>query len=393
MKLLLNGCALAALTLGLVGHAGAQVQVNPAPIHAVPADADVGEGALINKPSDPGDHSAGAESAVAAITTPAALRSEPALSPQEDAFFVALGRRVADDASAYEDYVRAAGAIDARFTNPDQVQGALRVAEAYNVAQLQEGQVAYAAVLALRSESFVAGVRAYGGRGMGGRDLADRLEAAPDEVMAVQGADEAARDVSSVMRAQARAVLDAGSAISQAAYTVQRQPWSRGAVAEPDKVLALAKASALKILTADDRAERRLLDSIGAAPQAGRGDDTPSPEVVQGLALAAVAILGQAGDAQETRFEVLLRDLRSADCLQLAKMNLNQCLAVAGPQYEDVFCLGRHAVHETGECLTAAAGSSPIAPPLREAALEEGYGSERAEAYAAASPRPGRPGD
>ncbi|HUO21519.1 MAG TPA: hypothetical protein VMU59_03290 [Caulobacteraceae bacterium] len=386
MKILLNGCALAALTLGLVGHAGAQVQVNPAPIHAVPSDADGEQGPLISTTGARTTEQTGDARVVAALTMPAAA-VRPVLSPEEGAFFAALGERVTDDAAAYQDYVRAAGAIDARFTSPEQVQSALRTAESYNVAQLQEGAVAYAAVLALRSPAFVEGVRAQGDRG-----LAERLEAAPDQVLSLPGADEAARDVSNVMRLQARAVLDAGAAISQAAYTVQHQSWSRGEVAEPQKVLALAKATAQKVLTADDRAERRLLDSIGAAPQGGGDSYAPSPEVVQGLALAAVAVLGQAGDAQETRFEVLLRNLRNADCLQLAKMNLNQCLAVAGPQYEDVFCMGRHAVRETGECLSASAGDSPAAP-VRTAALDEGTGSERAEAYAQAPARAGSPGD
>jgi hypothetical protein len=392
MKFLLNGCALAALTLGFVGQAGAQIQVNTVPIHAVPADADDDQGAPISKPSAPtlvrasmatGKDTADVERAIAAVTPQAAPPAEETLSPQEGQFFVALGQRITDDAAAYEEYVRAAAAIDARFTSGEQVQSALGVAESYNVAQLQEGVIAYAAVLALRDQSFVEGVRAQGERG-----LADRLVASPEQVLSLPGAYEASRDVSNVMRAQAQAVLDAGSAISQAAYTVQRQSWSRGEVAEPDKVLALAKASSLKMLTVDVKVERRLLDSIGAAPEAGGGADAPSIAVVQGLALAAIAVMGQAGDAQETRFEVLLRDLRNADCLQMAKMNLNQCLAVAGPQYEDVFCLGRHAVHETGECLTAAAGHSPMAPPVRTAALEEGYGSERTEAYAEPLPAP-----
>ena len=107
---------------------------------------------------------------------------------------------------------------------------------------------------------------------------------------------------------------------------------------------------------------------------------TRSQEVTRGLALAALAVLGGVGDAQESRFDPLLRDLRNADCLQMAKMNLNQCLAVAGPQYEDVFCMGRHAVGETAQCLSAAAGDGP-AQGARTAELD-GYGAERAEAYA-----------
>jgi hypothetical protein len=39
---------------------------------------------------------------------------------------------------------------------------------------------------------------------------------------------------------------------------------------------------------------------------------------------------------------------------------LNQCMAVASPQYETVYCLGVHAIADTGRCVVAAAaGRSP----------------------------------
>ena len=325
MKILLNGCAITALVLGLIGQANAQIDIKSAPIYAVPSDPDAGQGALVSKPASDQTSAATAERAVAAVVDPPAT-SQPLLNPHERAFFAALGHRITDSATAYEGYVRAAGAIDARFTGARQVQSALRVAEAYNAAQLQEGAIAYAAVLALRNQAFVDGVRAQNVPG-----LADRLIADPDQVLSLSGANDAVQDVSYVMRVQAQAVADAGAAIHQAAYTVQRQTWSRGAVADPDKVLASAKTAALRTLTADEAAERRLLDSIGAAPVAAGERLAPTREVVQGLALAALAVLGQAGDAQESRFEPLLRQLADTDCLQMAKMNLNQCLAVAGP--------------------------------------------------------------
>ena len=421
MKHVFSGCALTILALGLAGQARAQVEVKPAPIHAVPADPDGAQGALIAgpppsvaaepaqlasaqpspqptsvqaemraqaqalglappEPKAPDEAKARETFAVAALTQPVPP-PEPVLSPQESAFFVVLGKRVTDAASAYEDYVRDASAIDAKFSGAEQVQTALGVAERYNAVQLQEGAIAYAAVLALRSQAFVDGVRAHADPA-----LADRLIADPQTVLSLPGSADAVLDVSNVLRVQAQGVLDAGGVISKAAYAVQREPWSRGAVAEPDKVLALAKVSAARLMVADIKAERRLLDSIGAAPQNLDGRPMPSPEVTRGLALAAIAILGQAGDVRESRFQPLLRELSNADCLQLAKMDLNQCLAVAGPQYEDVFCLGQHAVGETGKCLVSAAGE-PVGGDvgLKTAALDA-EASERAEAY-------GRPGN
>ncbi len=298
-----------------------------------------------------------------------------ALSDDERAFFNALGHRLTNAAAAYESYVRQTSALAPRFEDAGSIQSALKVAESYNPAQLQEGSVAYAAVLALRSPAFVEGVRANGDPA-----LADRLIAQPDGVMRLPGAFEAARDVSGVMQAQADAVKLAGHDIAGAAYSVQHQAWSRRAVAQPEKVLAMAKASALTPAQADEMSQRRLLDSIASARGVSAARGVTSSPVVQGLALAAVAILGRAGDAQESRFEPLLRQLRDADCLAMARLNLNQCLAVAGPQYEDVFCLGRHAVGETAQCLVSAVDTGQTPQGVRTVELE-GYGTERSEAY------------
>lgn len=45
--------------------------------------------------------------------------------------------------------------------------------------------------------------------------------------------------------------------------------------------------------------------------------------------------------------------------LKMAKLNLYQCLASAGPQYDDVCCLGEHALKDTGYCVMSAAGEEP----------------------------------
>jgi hypothetical protein len=42
--------------------------------------------------------------------------------------------------------------------------------------------------------------------------------------------------------------------------------------------------------------------------------------------------------------------------MSTSKLNLYQCLAVARPNYEDVFCLGQHAMMDTGRCVIRAAG-------------------------------------
>ncbi len=56
----------------------------------------------------------------------------------------------------------------------------------------------------------------------------------------------------------------------------------------------------------------------------------------------------------------------------MSKLNLYQCLAVSKPHYEDVFCLGQHALMDTGRCMVKGVGAvDPIevyTSPLKIAA-------------------------
>jgi hypothetical protein len=438
MKSLVNGCAAAALLAGLAFQAHAQIPVRDAPVRAVPVDEDdapppppaapapvpivqpeaasapVAEAApppvAVQAPPAPVklaeaapppveaprlekarlDVTASAESplmartesaAVKALTQPkAAPAAAPTLTPEENAFFAVLGQRVTDAASAYESYVRRAAAIDPAFSGAASVQRAVKASAAYQPRQLEEGIVAYAALVALRTPQFVEGVRSMDPR------LAQALASSPEQVLRVRGAAEAASDVAGVLRAQGASLTAAGKAITKAAYDIQSQSWSKSPVRDPQIVLADAKTSALAPRSATVASKEKLLASLVTAPKALDSAGSDAPDVVRGLALAALAILGQTGDGKEAQYEALMRDSSSADCLKMAKLNLNQCLAVAGPQYEDVYCSGRHAVADTGKCVSDAASGGttvdvvPAPEPVRQQRAD-GYGPEQAEAY------------
>jgi hypothetical protein len=340
MYRLFVGCAVVALGLGFAASAGAQA----VPLQAIPPQ--VG-----------------------------ARQAMPVLSEDEAAIFSALGSRFTNAASVYEGYQRRASAINPRFVNAAAVRDALRAGSAFEPRQLQEGLVAYAALLALRDADFVDGVRAMQGFG-----FAERLIARPEAVLSVRGADQAAARVAGVLDAQSGALLASGRAITQSAYDVQHQSWSTVLVADKAQVLSEAKAAAAQSRSADAPTEKLLLLSIASAPSApAHQASATSPDVVRGLALAALAVLGRTGDRADADVDRLLFDSVSADCLELARMNLNQCLAAAGPSYEDAFCLGRHAVSESGQCMVSAIDAAPVepAPRLRMASLDS-YGSGRA---------------
>ena len=83
------------------------------------------------------------------------------------------------------------------------------------------------------------------------------------------------------------------------------------------------------------------------------------------IAIAALAIYGHAGEAQINEVAPLLTDAKSADCMKMAKLNLYQCMAAAGPEYEDVYCLGAHAMIDTGQCVIQASGQTAAAVQSR----------------------------
>lgn len=97
--------------------------------------------------------------------------------------------------------------------------------------------------------------------------------------------------------------------------------------------------------------------AVPAAAEADLAFDRPdlfntpyTSEVNRALAIAAIAILGE-GDNHAQDSIQMMEDRDAEKCLGMSKLNLYQCLAVAKPYYEDVFCLGQHILMDTGQCL------------------------------------------
>jgi hypothetical protein len=155
-------------------------------------------------------------------------------------------------------------------------------------------------------------------------------------------------------------LYDAGKAVKQSAYDVQKQPWSKADVPNRDLRLSQAKMLSATPVVGDLAETARLTRaSTGAEPLAFAGASTAppySPVVIRSLAVAALAILGEAGDANIDTVMAVMAEPNVGFCMSLAKLNLYQCLAVSKPHYEDVFCLGQHAMMDTGRCMIKASG-------------------------------------
>jgi hypothetical protein len=243
---------------------------------------------------------------------------------------------LAGSASAFEAYTRRAAAIDDSFSGPGEISSGLLAGAGYDPRQLESGMIAYAALAAMQEPGFVAGVRAKGSA------LARRLAADPDAALDLPGADAAAGRANAALARRGEALAEAGARVRKASYSVQRQTWSRARISNSSQ-LAAVKAAAGYRAEGGDRA--RLASAVA---EGGRRGGT-SPVVSQAVSVAALTVLGQDGAARS-----LMSEPRSSDCLRRAKLNFHQCLAAAGTHYEDIYCLGLHAMADPGQCVVEA---------------------------------------
>jgi hypothetical protein len=273
---------------------------------------------------------------------------------------VGLSRTVLELASAYRLYMSRASAISPAFTSGDQVAQAVRAGAAYEPQQLLRGAIAYGAVAALQDRAFVAAVRVYAGDPTLRRSVAYDIMRNPAYAAGFAGAQGAAGLVENALGDDGRKLMDQGKRVKQAAYDVQHSPWSKADVPGRDARLAQAKQLSTQPNDADLAETARLRQAVaGALPLAlapERAHTPYTPVVVRALAVAALAALGYADDDSLEQVMPMLADPGSATCLSMAKLNLYQCLAVARPHYEDVFCLGQHILMDTGACVIRASG-------------------------------------
>ncbi len=287
---------------------------------------------------------------------------------------VELPGEVVAAASAFSAYMEEAAGLNNRFSGGESVARALRVGASYEPAQFQEGMIGFGALAALQDGRFVSGIEAAANQTGGRLALAQRIAAEPSLVLQFDGAAQAAGRVQAALHVRGASVFGAGSQVKQAAYAIQHQVWSTVLVADAAGRLAEVKALSVQRRIPSDGDNARLIQTaMGPAAPAGPEEVRITGVVVRALALAAEADLGAARNDDLPRLQPLLADGSTADCLRMSKLNLYQCMAVAGPQYEDVFCLGQHALMDTGQCVNRAAGetaatavamASPVPAPM-----------------------------
>ncbi|HEV2531188.1 hypothetical protein [Phenylobacterium sp.] len=308
-----------------------------------------------------------ATAALAGCAAPAPPPAPPVAVAAPPPPSVSLSSRLVEQASAYRVYVDHALQISPAFADGASIAQSLRTGESYEPHQLLRGAIAYGAVVALQDPAFRAGVRTYVADADQRRTIAYEIMKDPAYALGINGAAGAAGLVTAALGDDGKKLLDEGKAVKQAAYDVQHQAWSKSDVVGREGRLAMAKQLSATPISADTDLTAKLQSAVnGSAPLTLSASPTSppySPMVVRSLAVAALAALGYADDASLEQVMPLVAEPNSAQCLNMSKLNLYQCLAVAKPHYEDVFCLGQHVLMDTGACLMKGVGLAEPEPP------------------------------
>jgi hypothetical protein len=283
---------------------------------------------------------------------------------------ISLDESVAQAASVYLAFAREVQAIEGGFASPEAVQAALRKGAAYDPGQVSRGLVAYASIVALQSPEFVAGVQQYARDPALRAKLVADIVADPRYASYLPGADQAAGLVTETLRADILALGRAAESVENDAYAIQaaydpRQVWGRSAVADREGRLADAKALSAQTMLPSAAEAQRLLDAARAGQGLGVTSGNPrqppySPVVVNALAIAALAALGEGGAEARPTMDRLQTEPVSEGCLAMSKLMLFQCLAASRPSYEDIFCVGRHEIRDLAVCISGASMPAPI---------------------------------
>ncbi len=254
----------------------------------------------------------------------------------------------------------------------------------HNRDELTRGWIAYGAQTAAQSPAFVQGVR--DAASYYGRDAVIwAVTVDPAYARSLRGGQEATRMLLDSANADSQRIISVADRYQELAYSIQRQRWANavapaqaarvqrvrtlGREGAPDDAVPSAVGPRLTVATlsvqpSDPTAYggRRFWDAVRGGDQVVEVASTPNvrwqPNVTRAEALdrmSAVAAL-QALDAVDTNQSAvsrLISDPRSRDCIEMAQLQLYQCMSAARFRYENAFCLGQHGLRDIGTCIGA----------------------------------------
>jgi ribosomal protein S18 acetylase RimI-like enzyme len=274
-----------------------------------------------------------------------------------------------------------------RMANANELEAALDRVARHNRDALARGWVAYGGMTAAQSPAFVRGVRE--AADYYGRDAVIwALSVDPSYARGLRGGQEVTRMLLDSAAADASRIVNVADRYQELAYGLQRQRWANAVAPQqaarvqrirtlgrpdqpiqalPSEMSPRLSVATLSISGSDPTAfgGRRFWDALRGGPEVTEVSATQATyqwriNPTRGMAVDRMASLGalQALDAVNTHqsaASALMSDQRSRDCIEMAQLQLYQCMSAARFRYENAFCLGQHGLRDVGTCISAVA--------------------------------------
>ena len=276
----------------------------------------------------------------------------------------------------------------ARLNSASDLEAVIDRASRHNRLTLTRGWVAYGAYTAMQSRDFADGVRE-ASRRYGRDDVIRAIAYDPNYARTLRGSGDAVRLALDSAAADGARVVEVADRYQEQAYRLQRLSWARavapGQNARVQRVRSLgapgATPAAVPASWSDhlvvrplslnptnnptDFGGRRFWDAVSGGGNVIQASNTPvsyqwrldgprGEAVGRMLSIAALETLDAAED-NAGAVNTLMTDPRSRDCLEMAQLQLYQCMSAARFRYENAFCLGQHALRDVGTCISAVA--------------------------------------
>ena len=268
------------------------------------------------------------------------------------------------------------------FTSAGDIEATLNNLGGHNPEQLTQGWMAYSALVAAQNPEFRAAVLDI--EGYYGRDV--MMTGMQNDVRyarTLSGGNAAVNQALTAVKADSRRLIGAAAFVKEQAYSLQGSGWAKGRVGNSQ-----AKATTLFSSTQSGIPARGNLVQAMQSPeintvleQAGRNGAPSVWDSVTGAAstIRVPSVVSSFGPSQRiatgkepiadrittlAAYRILNADpsvagsMRQAmseretqGCLNMANLNLQQCVAAAHKHYEVPFCIGEHALSDIGKCI------------------------------------------
>ncbi len=308
-----------------------------------------------------------------------------AISGMAAGAFAQTGDTISNSAAVYATYQSDVTDVKAKpLASAGDIDNALNSLGGHNPDQLSKGWIAYSALIASQDPEYRAAVRDI--EGFYGRDvLTSGLANDVRYARSLSGGDNAVSAALAATEADSRRLNSAAAYVKEQAYSLQASGWAKakignsrakatvlgghqadGVAAKPALITAFSAADIDSVLAqAGVSGAPSLWDNVSSAASAIRfptaitsGLDLNRKRVKYGkepvadqiATLAALRVIGEE-PADSSRLSSAMTERETKGCLNMANLNLQQCVAAANQQYEVPFCIGEHALSDVGKCI------------------------------------------